>query len=109
VSAEQLIAAGLLALGVALEGLAVAGVLLMRDAYDRLHFLGPATLGALPLGAAVAVRAGPSLIALKALVVVAVLVVSSPLFAHALARAARLAEHGDWRRRQSEPVEPEAG
>jgi energy-converting hydrogenase B subunit D len=69
----------LVAAGVALELLASLGVLLMRDALDRLHYGGPATLGAALLCAAVVAQGGWSLIGLRALLLALVLVVTAPL------------------------------
>ena len=73
--------------GVALQLIACAGVVLMRDALDRLHYAGSSTLGALCLCAAVVVREGPSLISLKALLTAAFLTLSGPVLVHATARA----------------------
>lgn len=95
----------LLAVGVGLELLAVAGVVLMRDVYQRLHYLAPSALGAVPIAAAIWVHQGASLIALKSVLLAMVLLGGSPLLAHAIARSARIAEHGDWRRRPGEEVE----
>lgn len=75
------------ALALALEVLAFAGLVAMRDAYDRLHYVGLASFGALPLGAAVLVAEGPSLIAIKAGLVALVLLVTAPVMTHATARA----------------------
>ena len=53
-SAGELSVRALLALGVGVELVCCVGVLAMRDAYDRLHFTGPAsTLGPLAIAAAV--------------------------------------------------------
>jgi multisubunit Na+/H+ antiporter MnhG subunit len=97
VSLEDLAVYVLIAIGLGAVVLACVGVVLAADAYDRLHFVGPSTLGALGIAAAVLVREGPSLIAVKAGLLVAVLVIGSPLVTHATARAARIAARGDWR------------
>jgi multicomponent Na+:H+ antiporter subunit G len=73
--------------GVALELLCCAGVLLMRGAFDRLHFAGATTAGALLIGAAVVVRDSFSLIGSRAILTGAFLLVSSPVLTHATARA----------------------
>ena len=97
----------LLVLGVGAEVLACLGVLAMRDAFDRLHYVAPSTLGAILIAAAVWIRSGPSFIALKAALLAAFLLVASPALAHGTARAARIATSGDWRRRRGEGIEVE--
>ncbi len=73
--------------GLAAQLLACAGVVVMRDALDRLHFAGASTAGAACLCAAVIVHDPASLIALKTLLTGAVLLVTGPVLAHATARA----------------------
>ena len=67
------IADAVLAIGVVLELGAVAGTVAMRDAYERAHYAGPATL------------------------VAAFLFASSPVLAHFTVRAIREWDRGDWR------------
>jgi monovalent cation/proton antiporter MnhG/PhaG subunit len=98
----------LLALGVGTELLASVGMLAMKGVYDRLHFVGPATLGAVLIVAAIWVREGPSTIALEGTLMAAFLLLGSPALAHGTARAARVAEHGDWRRQRGEGIELES-
>jgi monovalent cation/proton antiporter MnhG/PhaG subunit len=97
----------LLGAGVACEVIACLGLVAMRNVYDRLHYVGPAALGAVLIAAAVWAREGPSGIALKATVVAAFLVVASPALAHGTARAARLSRFGDWRPQREEGIEVE--
>jgi multisubunit Na+/H+ antiporter MnhG subunit len=97
----------LLATGVGLELVACAGIAAMRNAYDRLHYVGPSTLGAVLIAVAVWVRDGPSFIGVKAALLAAFLLVASPALAHGTARAARISELGDWRRRRDEGIEVE--
>jgi monovalent cation/proton antiporter MnhG/PhaG subunit len=106
-SAPDAIAYVLLGSGVALEVIAAVGLVAMKGVYDRLHFVGPATLGALLVAAAVWVYEGPSLIALEAGLVALIVLVISPALAHGTARAARIAEHGDWRPQRDEGIEVE--
>ena len=106
-SVRDALTALLLATGVGLELLAVAGVAAMADVYGRLHFLAPSTLGAIAIAAAVLVREGPSLIGLKGATLALILVVTSPILVHATARVARIAERGDWRAEAAEGVEVE--
>ena len=84
------VAAALVVAGVAIEVFAALGVVLMRDALDRLHFVGASLLGSVCVGLAVVVAEGPSVIGLKALLTVAVLAVTGPVLGHATARAIHL-------------------
>ena len=96
-SASHLIAAILLWLGVALELFAVLGLALMRDAFDRLHYVGLAGYGGLLIAIAILVRESFSLIGDKALATGALLVLVGPLLVHTTARSLRTRERGDWR------------
>jgi multicomponent Na+:H+ antiporter subunit G len=73
--------------GVGLQLLSVAGVVLMRDALDRLHYAGASTLATACVVAAVLVQEGPSLIGLKALLLGAFVLVGAPVLTSATARA----------------------
>jgi monovalent cation/proton antiporter MnhG/PhaG subunit len=106
-SLQDVVVYALLAAGVACELIACLGVAVMRNTYDRLHYVGPATLGGVLIAGAIWVREGPSGIALKATIVAAFLLVASPALAHATARASRISELGDWGRQPSEGIEVE--
>jgi multisubunit Na+/H+ antiporter MnhG subunit len=80
----------LVAGGVAFQVFALLGVLLMRDALDRLHYAGASSLGVVLVCAAPIVASGPSLIGLKALLTGAFLLVTGPVLVHATARAIHL-------------------
>lgn len=97
-SAGHVIATVLLALGVAIELVAVVGVALMRDVFDRLHYVGLVGFGALLVGISVLVREGFSLIGDKALMTGAFLALFGPVLVHATARSMRSRELGDWRK-----------
>jgi multicomponent Na+:H+ antiporter subunit G len=77
----------LVAAGVAIQVFACLGVVLMRDALDRLHYVGASALGITLVAASVIVAEGPSLIGLKALLTASFLLVTGPVLAHATARA----------------------
>ena len=81
------IATALLLAGVAVELLACAGVVLMRDALDRLHYAAAGTLAALLLVAAVLVRESFSLIGDKAILLGAFVLVTAPVLTHFTAQA----------------------
>ena len=87
---RDVIAAALVVAGVAIEVFAALGVVLMRDALDRLHYVGASLLGAVSICVAVVVAVGPSVIGLKALLTVAFLAVTGPVLSHATARAIHL-------------------
>ncbi len=94
---RHVVATVLLVGGGTLKMLAVLGLVVMRNAYDRLHCLGLAGYGALLAACAILVRESFSLIGDKALVTGVVLVVCGPILAHTTARSLRVREHGDWR------------
>ena len=96
-SAGQVIATVLLVAGVGLEIFAVIGVAAMRSAFDRLHYVGLASFGALLVGVAILVREGFSIIGDKSLAIGVLLVVVGPVLVHTTARSLRAREHGDWR------------
>ena len=70
-----------------LELLACAGVALMRDALDRLHYGGPTALAAVCAGGAVLAHGGWSLIGMRAILLALILVVTTPVLTQATARA----------------------
>ena len=106
-SVEDAAVYALVAAALVAAAISCAGLLLARDPFDRLHFVSPASLAAILLAVAILVREGPTLIALKGGVLVAVVLIGSPLATHATARAARIAERGDWRPGSDEPIERE--
>jgi multicomponent Na+:H+ antiporter subunit G len=94
-------------IGVVLNLIACLGVLVMRDTLDRLHFTGPSLLGAICIAVAVVVKDSFSLVGDKAILIALFLIIASPIVTHATARAARIAELGDWRASEAESVEVE--
>jgi multicomponent Na+:H+ antiporter subunit G len=96
--AGHAIATVLLCLGIAVELISVLGVSLMRDVFDRLHYVGLAGFGALLVGISVLVREGFSIIGDKALVTGAFLALFGPVLVHATARSMRTRQLGDWRK-----------
>jgi monovalent cation/proton antiporter MnhG/PhaG subunit len=101
----DILVAVLLILGVGIELVCCLGVLVMRGVYDRLHYTGPASFGAVLIAAAVVIREGLlSQIGAKAVLIAVVLLVVSPVLVHVTARAARLRERGEL---QAQPNEVE--
>ncbi len=97
-SASHLIATILLFAGCVLEVVAVLGLVVMRNPFDRLHYVGMAGYGGLLIGISVLVRESFSLIGDKSLATGVVLVAVGPVLAHTTARSLRTRERGDWRK-----------
>ena len=77
----------LLGLAVAVEVACGLGVLLMRNALDRLHFVGPATiLGPLAIAAAAWLQRGADQASIKTTLVLVLLVVTGPILSYVTAR-----------------------
>jgi monovalent cation/proton antiporter MnhG/PhaG subunit len=93
VTPRDLIVDVLLGLGVGAELVCCLGVLLMRNAFDRLHYSSAATtLGPVLIGAAVLVRESVSAGGLQTIAIVALLFLLNPVVLIATARAARRVE-----------------
>jgi multisubunit Na+/H+ antiporter MnhG subunit len=98
VIARDVCADVLLGLAVLVVAGASLGILLMKDACDKLHFVTPAALVA-PVLVALAVlvqmglyeNTGETCLALFAMVI------AGPYLSHATMRAIRVREKGDWR------------
>ena len=93
----HLVATVLLVAGVVLELFAVLGMVVMRNPFDRLHYVGLAGYGALLVGIAILVRESFSLIGDKALATGVILLALGPVVVHTTARSLRTRERGDWR------------
>lgn len=96
-SAGEVVATVLLVVGVLIELFAVLGLVVMRDAFDRLHYVGLAGYGALAIAVAILVRESWSLIGDKALATAALLLLIGPGLVHTTARSFRTRQRGDWR------------
>jgi multisubunit Na+/H+ antiporter MnhG subunit len=98
VNVQDIVSGILLGLAVLIVAGASVGVLVMRDAYQKLHFVTPAALVA-PVLVALAVlaqvgvyeNAGETFLALL------FMIIAGPLLSHATMRAIRVREKGDWR------------
>jgi multisubunit Na+/H+ antiporter MnhG subunit len=102
---RTVVAVILLIAGGLLELIAVLGICVMRDAYDRLHYPGLAGFGALLIGVAVLVRESFSLIGDKALLVGVILVLAGPVLVQTTVRSLLIRELGDWRAKARERSE----
>ena len=100
----------LLALAVLIVAASAAGVLVMKDAAARLHFVTPAAVVAPVLvAAAVFVRQGLDENTGETLVALFFMFVAGPYLSHATIRAIRVREHGDWRLTRAEQHGPRRG
>ncbi len=88
----------LLALAVLIVISASVGVLVMRDPYQKLHFVTPAALVAPVLVAlAVLVRMGLDENTGETCLALLFMGIAGPFLSHATVRAIRIRDHGDWR------------
>jgi multisubunit Na+/H+ antiporter MnhG subunit len=87
----------LLAAGVALELVAVLGLCVMRDAYDRLHYAGLAGFGTLLVGISILSTESFSLIGDKAVATGVWVVLVGPVVIQTTVRSLRTRALGDWR------------
>jgi multisubunit Na+/H+ antiporter MnhG subunit len=96
--ARDIVADVLLGLAVAVVISASVGVLVMRDPYQKLHFVTPAALVAPVLVAlAVLVQAGLVENTGETCLALLFMVIAGPFLSHATVRAIRVREKGDWR------------
>jgi multisubunit Na+/H+ antiporter MnhG subunit len=95
---RDIVADVLLGLAVVVVFSASVGVLVMRDAYQKLHFVTPVALVAPALVAlAVFVQVGLYENTGETFVALLFLVIAGPYLSHATIRAIRIREKGDWR------------
>jgi multisubunit Na+/H+ antiporter MnhG subunit len=97
VSWRQILALVFLIGGGSLQLLAVVGLCVMRDVYDRMHYIGLAGFGALLVAIAIVLRESFSLIGDKALLVGVVLIFTGPILVQTTVRSFLIRELGDWR------------
>lgn len=87
-----------LAVAAALVVMSSIGVLLMRNAYRKLHYVTPAALVApLFVGLAVLMHSGWTINTGMTWLTLLFIVVGAPFLSHATIRAARIRDKGDWR------------
>jgi multisubunit Na+/H+ antiporter MnhG subunit len=94
----------LLIAGVGVEAVCCLGLVVFRDALDRLHCASAVGFGAALAAAAVVVQDSFSLIGNKAAALGFVLLLANPVVVHVTARTARIRALGDWRLRPDEDV-----
>jgi multicomponent Na+:H+ antiporter subunit G len=85
----------LIAVGAAL--LSTIGILVMKDFYDRLHYLAPpSTLSIFLVAVAIVIEEGASQATTKAILSAVFMALINPVVTHAMARAARIRTYGHW-------------
>lgn len=85
----------LLGVGVFVALLCAVGVLLMRDAYERLHYLAPiSSVSVMAIAIAILLQEALSQAGIKSIIVALILVLMNSVLTHATARAARVREFG---------------
>jgi multisubunit Na+/H+ antiporter MnhG subunit len=88
----------LLGLAVLIVIVSAVGVLVMREAYEKLHFVTPAALVAPALVAlAVMVQHGVYEMTGESFLALFFMIIAGPFVSHATIRAIRVREKGDWR------------
>lgn len=106
-TAQRIAVDALLAFAVVVELLCCAGVLLMRTAFDRLHYLGPAILfGPFCFAIATMIAGGPlSQQGIKTFIVFIALLVTGPIQSYVTARLIRYRLAGDLALRRSDRIQ----
>ncbi len=90
----ELLSTVLVAVGIFVVAISAIGFLRLPDVFCRLHVTGVIdTLGAPMIMLGVAVHLGAQLVSLKLLMAIGLLVITSPMLGHLLARAALEAGH----------------
>jgi multisubunit Na+/H+ antiporter MnhG subunit len=98
VSAHTIVADILLGLAALVVLASSAGILLMRDAYQRLHYVTPiAVVAPVIVALAVLVQSGWTENTGETWLGLLFMVAGGPFLAHATIRAALIRETGDWR------------
>ncbi len=87
----------MIALGTVIACASVLGMLVMRDPYQRLHYLAPAsTVSPICYTIALIAESGWHQAAVKALLITVVLLAMNAVLTHATARAFRIKQQGRW-------------
>ncbi len=82
------------------------GILVMKDFFERLHFMSSVTtISAFALLAAVVVKEGWGQATIKTILTFMVLLLINAVLTHVTARAKRVREHGQWQPTPKEHIE----
>ncbi len=91
----------LLGLAVLMVFASSVGILVMRDAYQKLHYVTPiAVVAPVLVGLAVLVHSGFTENSVQTWLALAFVLVGGPVLTHATIRATRIRAEGDWRGRR---------
>jgi multisubunit Na+/H+ antiporter MnhG subunit len=95
---SEILADVLLGLAVVIVMASSIGVLVMRDTYQKLHYITPISLVAPVLvGLSVLAHSGFHENTAETWLALTFMVIASPVLSHATIRAARIRQAGDWR------------
>jgi multisubunit Na+/H+ antiporter MnhG subunit len=91
-----------LGIGAAVVLVSSVGILVMRDAYQKLHFVTPISMIApVAVGIAILIQSGWSSRSAQTWLAIGFMVIASPFLSHATIRAACIRAAGDWRTAES--------
>ena len=91
------VAIAFLVIGVGIEVLCCIGLIRIKDSFDRLHLLGPAsTVGPVSIALFFIIRYGFHPAGIKAALLAVALFIFGPVLTHATARAARIRAFEGW-------------
>lgn len=95
----------LLVTGAGAALLSSLGILVVRDFYERLHYMGPTgSVGAVAVVASLLLKDSFSSSSIKVIFVGVLLVISNSVLTHATARAGRIHQLGDWKPQKGENI-----
>lgn len=87
-----------LGLGAAVAIISSTGILVMRDVYQRVHYVTPVALVApISIGIATLIQFGWSSRSAQTWMAIGFMAIAGPYLSHATMRAARIRATGDWR------------
>ena len=87
-----------LGLSAAVVVISSVAILVMRNVYDRVHYVTPISLIApVTVGIAIFITSGWSSRSAQTWLAIGFMVIASPFLSHATIRAARIRATGDWR------------
>jgi multicomponent Na+:H+ antiporter subunit G len=96
---------GLLAVCGAAALMSSIGILMVRDFYERLHYMGPAgSVGTVAIAGALLLKEPFTSAGMKVILVAVLLVISNSVLTHATARAGRVHQIGDWKPKRGEDI-----
>lgn len=100
----------LLGLAVIVALASATGVLVMRDAFQKLHYVTPlALVSTVLVGIAVLIQSGWSTRSAQTWLAVLFVIAASPFVSHATIRAAKVRAEGDWHVRTGPEAQPDPG